>query len=117
MKALRSGALVAIGLAVGIALGAAGSTLAGDPTARPDPSAGPRGVVMMSGAGMMGAGSVPMMQGVDPTAVQAMLDACDQVHDAVAPSSGWEAMHDAMHDWMTSRFEAPQSAAPSPSTP
>ena len=80
MNTRRASALVALALAGGIAIGAAGSTLAAGPT--PSPSSWTQ---MMGGSsgGMMGGSSGGMMGGAVPGDQQAMLKQCDAMHDAM----------------------------------
>ena len=88
MKTRRKGALVALALAGGIAIGAAGSTLAAGPT--PSPSSWTQmmggssgGMMGGSSGGMMGGSSGGMMGGAVPGDQQAMLKQCDAMHDAM----------------------------------
>jgi len=111
MTPTRGGLLLGAGLALGIAVGAAGSALAASPT----PAGGNAGgtdtpwTQMMGGwgAGMMGAWASNastsadfgpgMMGSLDASGRAAVLQACDEAHDA-------------MHAW------ASGETAPTPST-
>jgi hypothetical protein len=111
MTPTRGGLLLGAGLALGIALGAAGSALA----ASPSPAGGTApaadtpwsGMLGGWGGGMMGgwASNVApsasfgpgMMGSLDPSQRAAVLEACDEAHDA-------------MHAW------ASGEASPAPST-
>ncbi len=114
MTPTRGGLLLGAGLALGIAVGAAGSALA----ASPAPSGGNAGGTatpwsqMMGGLGAWGAGMMGgwasnvapaasfgpgMMGSLDASQRAAVLEACDEAHDA-------------MHAW------ASGEAAPAPST-
>ncbi len=96
MTRTRSGLLLGAGLALGIAVGAAGSALA----ASPAPAAGNAAATTTPWSQMMGgwATSGPGMMGsIDPSQRAALLQACDEAHDA-------------MHSW------ASGEASPAPST-
>ncbi len=89
MTRRRGGALLGVGIALGLAIGAVGSTLG----ASPAPSTGPQAPWgwMMGSGGMMGGWSPApgatygpgMMDGVNGAARDALLKACDEMHDAM----------------------------------
>ena len=121
MTPTRGGLLLGAGLALGIAVGAAGSALAASPTPAGGTAGGtdtPWSQLMGGwGAGMMGgwaAGESPsatfgpgMMGSLDLSQRAALLQACDEAHDAT-------------HAWASGRDRArsvhPVNAAPAVGT-
>lgn len=111
MNVPRNGLLVALALAGGIAIGAAGSTIAANPSGSPSPSADPwtQMTQMMGDTGMMGSvapgssfgpgmmgaigpgasfgpgmmNGVGMMGNLSSTDRDALLNQCDELHDAM----------------------------------
>ncbi len=90
MTRTRGGLLLGAGLALGIAVGAAGSALA----ASPAPATGNAAATttpwsqMMGGWGSSGPG---MMGSLDPSQRAALLQACDEAHDAMHAWASGEA--------------------------
>ena len=90
MTRTRGGLLLGAGLALGIAVGAAGSALAASPT----PTDGNAGGTttpwsqLMGGLGSFGPG---MMGSLDATQRAALLQACDEAHDAMHAGAWGEA--------------------------